>query len=120
MNISHKGLGEVVTTIETGNAAIEKGALLSLESNKAVSASAGKAFIGTAASEKTGGKIAVQLGGYMEAAYDGVPVYGNNKVSVKDSETLSVLSGSEETGVSYTEISVITIDEANKIIGFMM
>lgn len=120
MNISHRGLGEVVTTIETSDNTIEKGSILSVADNKAVAAAEGKPFVGTAASSPSLGKVAVQVSGYAETGYDGTPVYGTNTVSVKDAQTLSIAGETRDVSTAYAEISVITIDTVNKIIGFMM
>ena len=118
MNISHNGLGELVTTFATdASASIAAGTLINLSDGAACAAQEGDAFIGVAADNSRGAKIAVQVGGYVKLEYTGTASYGRQYVVAKTADSIEFCDSSEENAIP---VKVISIDSGNSIAGILI
>ena len=118
MNISHNGLGELVTTFAVdGKADIKAGTLIKLIHGEATPAETGDAFIGVAADDSRNGKIAVQVGGYVKTKYTGMADYGLQYVVVDNDNSVEFCSASTENAIP---VKALFIDSSNGIAGFIM
>ena len=118
MNISHNGLGELVTTFKTdGSSEISAGTLIKLSSECAVAASEGEGFIGVAADNSRGAKVAVQVGGYVKVEYTGTAGYGRQYVVAKTADSIEFGDSSTENAIP---VKVISIDSGNNIAGILI
>lgn len=118
MNISHNGLGELVTTFETNSPSpVSAGTLIKLVSGKAAAAGAADEIVGVAADDSRNCKVAVQVGGYIKANYTGTAECGrqyiiaaaNNKVEFCDASTAKAIP-----------VKVLFVDATNHIAGFII
>lgn len=114
MSLSFLGYDEKVLTFEAASG-LEAGDLVKISANGKVAEAStdGDVFCGKALNVRNG-FAAVQLSGYMEAAYSGTVNLGYQSVSIDENGKVEV----PESGGH--EILVVTIDSTNHKIGFML
>ncbi len=117
MNISHNGLGELVTTFETDGEQLTAGTLIKLSSGRAVAASEGDGFTGVAADNSRNSKIAVQVGGYVKVQYTGNAGFGRQFVVAKTADSIEFCDASTENAVP---VKVISVDSDKHIAGILI
>lgn len=118
MNISHKGLGELVTTFNCAESTtVSKGTLLKIEGGTVEIPSQGESFCGVAADDSRNNKIAVQLRGYAKVKFSGSPACGWRYVVVSDDETLELC---DESTTNSHKILVMDIDPETNTMGILL
>ena len=118
MNISHNGLGELVTTFETsGSDFLPAGEIIKLIDGCATSTGEGEGFIGVSVDGSRNNKIAVQVGGYVKVKYTGTADYGWQYVVSASASSVEFCDSSTEEAVP---IKVLYIDSANSIAGIII
>lgn len=118
MNISHNGLGELVTTFETsGNESIPAGKVIKIMDGCATTTGEGEGFVGVSVDDSRNKKIAVQVGGYVKVKYTGTADYGLQYVISASASSVEFCDSSTEGAVPVT---VLYIDSANEIAGFII
>lgn len=117
MNISHKGLGELVTTFQTDDENIQVGDFITIEDNLAIVVTNGK-MDGIAVSTSENGYVGVQIGGYAETKYSGsTPYTGTDYIEATSASSVSVSTSATTDG---RLVQVIYVDTDSKRVGFIL
>ena len=117
MNISHNGLGELVTTFPTDGSDISAGTLIKITGERAMAASEGNEIIGVAVDDSRNSRVAVQVGGYVKLKYTGNEDYGRKYIVAKTADSVQFCDASTQNAIP---VKVLTINFVDNIAGVLI